>query len=153
MTHKLDSYPKDLQKKVTLLQHFRNYFESEGKSLAASLKLGSSSKSEDRKLPHSIYVKKWMKTHHAIIFRLSNKVVQVNFKDNTEILLCSETREVVYANKKGDRATYPLDTALKSDNTEMTKRLTYTKDLLTRMLSAGRTKSGPVEGMQNDLIN
>ena len=28
-----------------------------------------------------VYVKKWMKTKHAIIFRLSNKVVQVNFED------------------------------------------------------------------------
>ena len=27
----------------------------------------------------SIYVKKWMRTKHAIMFRLSNKIVQVNF--------------------------------------------------------------------------
>ena len=26
-----------------------------------------------------VYVKKWMRTRHAIMFRLSNKVVQVNF--------------------------------------------------------------------------
>lgn len=27
----------------------------------------------------SVYVKKWMRTRHAIMFRLSNKIVQVNF--------------------------------------------------------------------------
>ena len=27
----------------------------------------------------SIYVKKWMRTKHAIMFRLSNKIVQVSF--------------------------------------------------------------------------
>jgi polo-like kinase 1 len=30
-----------------------------------------------------------MKTRHAIMFRLSNKIVQVNFTDKTEIILSS----------------------------------------------------------------
>jgi len=28
---------------------------------------------------NGVYVKKWMRTKHAIMFRLSNKIVQVNF--------------------------------------------------------------------------
>jgi len=32
-----------------------------------------------RKVSEVVYVKKWMRTRHAIMFRLSNKVVQVNF--------------------------------------------------------------------------
>jgi polo-like kinase 1 len=31
-THTLTDYPKDLQKKVTLLQHFRSYLESNAPS-------------------------------------------------------------------------------------------------------------------------
>ena len=50
-----------------------------------------------------VYVKKWMRTKHAIMFRLSNKIVQVNFQDHTEILLNSESRLVTYVNKKGER--------------------------------------------------
>lgn len=50
-----------------------------------------------------VYVKKWMRTKHAIMFRLSNKIVQVNFQDHTEILLNSENRLVTYVNKKGER--------------------------------------------------
>ena len=46
-----------------------------------------------------VYVKKWMKTKHAIMFRLSNKVVQVTFTDKTEILLSSENKLVTYVNK------------------------------------------------------
>jgi len=34
---------------------------------------------KDRKVKDIVYVKKWMRTRHAIMFRLSNKVVQVNF--------------------------------------------------------------------------
>jgi polo-like kinase 1 len=82
-----------------------------------------------------VYVKKWMKTRHAIMFRLSNKIVQVNFTDKTEILLSSENKMVTYVNKKGERSNYPLATALESTNTEMAKRLKYTKEILTHMLN------------------
>lgn len=76
-----------------------------------------------------------MRTKHAIMFRLSNKIVQVNFQDHTEILLNSESRLVTYVDKKGDRQTLPLNLALESNNAEMTKRLKYTKDILTHMLN------------------
>ena len=76
-----------------------------------------------------------MRTRHAIMFRLSNKIVQVCFQDHTEIILSSESRVVTYANKKGERTTYPLSSALESNNYEMTKRLKYTKDILTHMLT------------------
>ena len=76
-----------------------------------------------------------MRTRHAIMFRLSNKIVQVNFQDRTEIILSSENRMVTYVNKRGERLTFPLTQALESSNLEMTKRLKYTKDILTHMLS------------------
>ena len=50
---------------------------------------------EDSKAP-LVYVKKWMKTRHAIMFRLSNKIVQVNFTDKTEIILSSENKMVLF---------------------------------------------------------
>ena len=42
---------------------------------------------------------------------------------------------LTYVNKKGDRSNYPLATALESPNTEMTKRLKYTKEILAHMLN------------------
>ena len=60
-----------------------------------------------------------MKTKHAILFRLSNKIVQVCFLDQTEIILSSETKIVSYTDKKGIRTKYPLNTALDSDNYEI----------------------------------
>ena len=81
------------------------------------------------------YVKKWMKTKHAIMFRLSNKIVQVNFTDKTEIILSSELKKVTYLSLKGERTEYPLATALDNQNAEMAKRLKYTKEILTHMLN------------------
>lgn len=76
------------------------------------------------------------------MFRLSNKIVQVNFQDNTEIILSSEARVVTYVNKRGERSTHPLTSALESSNLEMSKRLKYTKDILTHMLTSGATGFG-----------
>ena len=70
------------------------------------------------------------------MFRLSNKIVQVDFKDKTEIILSSENKMVTYVNKKGERSNYPLATDLESTNLEMAKRLKYTKEILQHMLSS-----------------
>jgi polo-like kinase 1 len=154
-SHTLTDYPKDLQKKVTLLQHFRSYLEgSTKKGEADSKNIGTErmnkeeedKKEENKETPakktmgdDTVYVKKWMRTRHAIMFRLSNKVVQVNFQDHTEIILSSESKVVTYVNKKGERLTYPLSTAMESSNMEMAKRLKYTKDILTHMLQSNQT--------------
>lgn len=42
---------------------------------------------------------------------------------------------MTYVNKKCERQTLPLNHALESNNAEMTKRLKYTKDILTHMLN------------------
>lgn len=156
--HTLTDYPKDLHKKVTLLQHFRSYLEGstkkgedgDSKNIGTERMNKEENKKEEtvdespkpEKKPMSedtVYVKKWMRTRHAIMFRLSNKVVQVNFQDHTEIILSSESKVVTYVNKKGDRLTYPLSTAMESSNMEMAKRLKYTKDILTHMLQSNQT--------------
>lgn len=88
---------------------------------------------ENKNIP-LVYLKKWMKTRHAILFRLSNKIVQVNFTDKTEVILSSEHKMLTYVNKKTERSNYPLATALESSNIEMTKRLKYTKEILAHMV-------------------
>ena len=124
---------------MTLLEHFKSYLQSSTAQQSASHKHAEMELAEDMKSlkppAGSVYVKKWMRTRHAIMFRLSNKIVQVNFQDHTEILLNSDNRLVTYVNKKGERSIMPLSQALDSNNQEMTKRLKYTKDILTHMLN------------------
>jgi len=129
-THTLTDYPKELQKKVTLLHHFKSFLEGESGANGTN-----PTEEEKNTEDNAVYVKKWMKTRHAIMFRLSNKIVQVNFTDKTEVILSSENKLVTYVNKKGERSHYPLATALDSNNAEMAKRLKYTKEILTHMLN------------------
>eukprot|EP00331_Platyophrya_macrostoma_P004873 CAMPEP_0176416666 /NCGR_PEP_ID=MMETSP0127-20121128/6468_1 /TAXON_ID=938130 /ORGANISM="Platyophrya macrostoma, Strain WH" /LENGTH=641 /DNA_ID=CAMNT_0017796757 /DNA_START=31 /DNA_END=1956 /DNA_ORIENTATION=+ len=130
--HSMTDYPKELQKKVTLLQHFKGYLEADSKPEPEET-------NGEFNVVGSVYVKKWMKTKHAIMFRLSNKVVQVNFTDKTEIILSSENKIVTYVSRKGERSNYPLATALESTNAEMVKRLKYTKEVLTQMIGNNGT--------------
>ncbi len=58
-------------------------------------------------------------------------------------MLSSETKVVTYVNKKGERSTYPLNSAMESANLEMVKRLKYTKDILTHMLNANAAHIKP----------
>ena len=132
-----EEFSKGLNKKVILLQHFKAYLLEEKKNEPVERK-----ESENIDEKKYVYVKKWMKTKHAILFRLSNKIVQVSFLDQTEIILSSETKIVTYMDKKGQLSTYPLNTALDSSNSEMTKRLKYTKQILMHMLTAKSHGSG-----------
>ena len=131
-THAINSYPPSFGKKVTLLQHFRNYLDTGNPPLTPAN-------------PPIPYVKKWTTTDHAIIFRMSHKVVQVCFQDKTELILCSETKMVIYVSKSGERQTMTLNSAMESENVEMTKRLKYTKDVLARMLQGHGNTGGTSE--------
>ena len=67
-------------------------------------------------------------------------------------MLSSETKIVTYVNKKGERSTYPLNSAMESANLEMVKRLKYTKDILTHMLNANvaNINKNPIDANAKD---
>ena len=81
-TYTLSSFPKELTKKVTLLKYFRSHFEGENNNKNEEENLET-----EKIMKDPIYIKKWIKLKHAYLFRMSNKVVQVNFEDKTEISL------------------------------------------------------------------
>lgn len=56
--------------------------------------------------------------------------------------MSSQKRRVIYVNKKGERSTYPLSTAMESDNPDMAKRLKYTKEILTHMITNNHRAQG-----------
>ncbi len=192
-THSMSAYPLELQKKVTLLRHFRNYLvdqqktygqgnqdgsgqdsalESvsslpmvlpEGASTGAdgSIPFGTSSahfdadgavemgsvtmsncahmtpgsRSAETDMP---FLKKWVRTRHAILFRLSNRIVQVVFFDRSEVLLSSEARVVTYVNKQGHREDHSLEDVLHTGRTDIAKRLKYTKDIMHRLINVAK---------------
>ena len=146
----LKVYPKELHKKVTLLLHFRSYLEGI-KAINTSPTDNAEEVPQTLRTSPMIYLKKWMKTKHASLLRLSNKIVQVAFLDNTEIILSSESKLVTYVSKKGERVKCPIASALDSENTDLTKRLKYTKEILTLMLNNNRNGNGNANMMNTNL--
>eukprot|EP00980_Cylindrotheca_fusiformis_P018671 scaffold6219_cov146-Cylindrotheca_fusiformis.AAC.6 len=136
-THLVSSYPDDLQKKVTLLKHFRNYLiEQQKKTDDFDILPGATSPAvlSNGKID-LVYLKKWVRTKHAIFFRLSDNTVQIVFYDHTEIVLTPDERHITFVDKQRQRKTYYLTDELVGTNTEISKRLKYTKEILLQLVS------------------
>ena len=121
----LNDYPDFLKNKVMLFIEFKKFLEEEtinkkkdkdknnispkkrkskeARDLEKSKSkenIGSDFSSVEIKESDFIFVKKWMNTKHAIIFRFSNKIIQTIFKDKTQIFIHSLNNSVTYINKK-----------------------------------------------------
>ena len=132
-------FPKELDKKVALLHHFKNYLEGDHSFPIM--------KSNDCSSKENVYIRRWMRTKHAIIFRLSHKVIQVCFLDKTEIFLNVRDKTVSYSNKQGEKFSYTLNQVLHSNNYEITKRFKYTQDVLAHMINMNQYKKMLSENM------
>lgn len=125
---------------MTLLKYFRNYLldqqrihssgedilSSETGGFPASITTGSQSDliiSSSNELSSWVtinnvksipYLKKWIKTRHAVLFRLSNKTVQVVFYDKSELLLSSEANSIIFVNKEGIKSECSLQETIQS---------------------------------------
>merc|ERR1719160_2366964 len=103
-SHALDDHPEDLKKKVTLLRHFRGFLLGDAIDRRNECTSGESglpfqhprAAQSGNSSPEQPYVKKWMRNDGAILFQLSNKIVQVVFCDDTEAILSSRAHSVVY---------------------------------------------------------
>ena len=142
--HTLNTYPESLEKKVTLLKHFRNYLIEQQKKahdddVNIVLEIGNAA-SEEKSL---VYVKKWMRTKHAILFRLSNQTIQIVFYDQTEILFTPDERFVTHVDRQHNRATYYLNDELVGTNPELAKRTKYAKEILQQLLAGQRGRAFP----------
>eukprot|EP00826_Nyctotherus_ovalis_P053670 TRINITY_DN69_c0_g1_i5.p1 TRINITY_DN69_c0_g1~~TRINITY_DN69_c0_g1_i5.p1 ORF type:complete len:579 (-),score=94.39 TRINITY_DN69_c0_g1_i5:142-1833(-) len=126
----LESYPAELKKKITLLKRAKEQLENDKEILR------SPNKSDNDGTPNMmVYLKKWISASGDTVFRLSNKVIQAVFKDNTELIINPENHEVAYIDVRGERSVCPSAVALKSENQEMVAKLKFTKEMLFKIAS------------------
>ena len=146
-SYNIENYPKELQKKVVLLEHFKNIMEPESNQISEQ---ENSIKNKEINDKPFIYIKKWMRAKHSIMFRLSNLSLQTIFIDKTEMILSTQCKIVTYCNKKGERKTYPLSIACQMNDNEIIKRLNYIKAMLEHMLNLNNQKKIIDEIIGND---
>ncbi|CAG9572300.1 putative protein kinase [Leishmania major strain Friedlin] len=137
----MHNYPPELEKKVTLTKYFKTYLGRVQSSpdkvpvVACSPFLPAAPpRCTD---PHTssdfVYVKRWLRVDGALVFRLSNKTVQVCFEDGAEIILSSEWRVVTYTTPSGRRRTMPLN-SVATEWEEAAERLRNTKSVLYQVI-------------------
>lgn len=136
----MDSFPDHLNKKVTLIKYFKSYLS---RSRGGSVDVVTCSPynnttpvllTEPHMVSDMIYVKRWLITQQAMIFRLSNRTIQVCFQDKAEVILSSESKVVSYTEPNGRRRTIPLS-AVASQPEGIATRLKYTKDILHKLIN------------------
>ena len=102
--------------------------------------IGNDFSSVEVKESDFIFVKKWMDTKHAIIFRFSNKIIQTIFKDKTQVIIHSLNNNLIYINKKEEKIDIPLNNVFDSNNYELIRRVKYIKEILTHMANINKKK-------------
>mmetsp|Transcript_19782 Transcript_19782/g.30865 ORF Transcript_19782/g.30865 Transcript_19782/m.30865 type:complete len:749 (-) Transcript_19782:495-2741(-) len=136
-TYTLSDYPENtLKKKVTLLQHFRNFLSEQQKraeDTGETLPITSDS-TKSRTAEDMIYMKKWIKTKHAMLFRLSNDTVQVQFNDETQVLISSEGNLVTFVDKDKNRTLHSISDIANNQQADVSKRLKYAKEILSQLI-------------------
>jgi polo-like kinase 1 len=90
-------HPQELKKKVSLFNHFKGYLQTDNENKVLS-------KATDIDVKKLLYVRRWFRSKHAVIFRLNNKSVQVIFIDQSELLINSLSKQVIYTNKYKEKS-------------------------------------------------
>ena len=136
----MDAFPEELNKKVTLIKYFKSYLAKGRKKDVEVVTCSPYAMpapallTEPNMVSDMVYVKRWLLTPQAMIFRLSNKAIQVCFFDGPEVILSSETKVVTYTDAAGRRITIPLSRAA-SQSDEVATRLKNTKDILCTLIN------------------
>ncbi|CAG8624897.1 5083_t:CDS:10 [Ambispora gerdemannii] len=130
--HTLKDYPSSLAKKVGLLNNFKSAL---AKPMFKSYPYSCVDKNRTDGM---IFLTKYTKTAHGILFRLSNRVVQVNFYDHHKFLLSDDGRVVTWINSDQEMKTLHVNNEIFSGQYPViVSRLKYIREILKRML-AGR---------------
>ena len=128
----IDAYPQELHKKITLLKYFKNYMNEHllnGGDASQAAAAGQT-------LSH---VKKWIRTKHAIVFRLSAGVIQVNFFDHTKLIINTPQDLVTYIDKDKVSSTFWLEDVAASNHPavqDLASRLFYATDIVGHLVSS-----------------
>lgn len=121
---------KEINKKITLMQYFKKYLN------------GSSTDTFERKEDQvPTYVKKWVKSDQAILFRLSNNIIQVNFNDKSQIILDSESETMMYSNPhQKKKQIFEINACEIKKDEEICFRMEHVKALIKKIMISKHEK-------------
>jgi len=127
--HTRDEYPEDLQKKMSLINHFKHYMNHALANAGANAVVDRGM--DMTRIPFLQY---WLRTNLAVVLLLSNGTLQLNFYgDHTKIILCPLMEAVSYIDREGQFRTYSMQTLLTRCPDELAGRLRYVSYVIDRV--------------------
>lgn len=139
----------DAKKKTTLIRNYRGYLQSDKDKEGCTRGLSAFSQYTSHEIDHSassplpLHVKRWMRTKHALVFQLSNKVWQVVFQDKTEVILSAQSHLCHFVSPSSGTgvSVFPLGSIGDVSDEYVAKRLAYSKQVVIHMLGGGSSTS------------
>ena len=142
----MTTYPDTVQKKITLMKHFKSYMQE-------NLYKASQYTFVDESKTHNMdFLVKYMRTKHAVLFRLTNRLVQINFFDHTKLILSNNGLVVTYINRERELKTLCLEDIVngagagKKEFTDIASRLKYARDILESIQRSGTSGAASKKG-------
>ena len=132
--YKVSDYPKEIDKKIRIFGHFKQWCESNSKkdSAAPLSPLFFSPTDSDE----TVSVKKIVKTNSGLLFRLNNHLIQMCFTDKSQMIVSFRARQLISINKKGERQSYKVNSQLfHSSNENIVQRIKYVIHLVNTLNS------------------
>ena len=95
---------------------------------------------QDEKL---FFIKKYLTSKNATLFRLSNKLVQIMFTDGTEVIFSTKTNNFIYKDKRGDEIQESIQSAMTGNNQDIIKKIKLAKNMMIYFVKSHKSKKLP----------
>lgn len=135
---------KDLAKKCEIMKQIVQKHSQEVSNLKP---LFGNNDYQNYNLNKIVILKDFLKVQQAILLRLSNKLVQIMFADQTEILMSTESTDFIYRNKNGEEVFDSIQSVMASDNNEIIKRIKFSKNLMVHFVKTFKQGGGVSGGL------
>ncbi|CAI2363860.1 unnamed protein product [Moneuplotes crassus] len=119
-SYSLHKIPSRLKKKYRIVENFKSFLTKDE----------IEEQKEKGAIDPGTFIKAWMKSRNAIIFKFARKSVQVIFNDGTEVRMINKPSKMIeYVDPDGSCKLLELDQALESSDEELLKRLEYSRKM------------------------
>ena len=132
----LTEAPVELRKKTEILLHFRHYFIYEKNSGCSDEMRADMSRKilkDDAVVPPCEFIQRFIRTKHAMTFKLSNGSVQTNFFDHTKLITHTKDNLIVFISSKAQSRFFTMDGFNHSDKL-ISSRIRYVRDTIATMV-------------------
>jgi len=134
---------KEIVKKFDILKHIVNKHMKDFEEVKKQKFINSPTVYDKDNVENKLFfVKKFIVSKNSVLFRLSNKLIQIFFNDNTEITFSTETTDFAYKNKNGQEEQESIQEAMSGDDSDLIKKIKLSKNLLLYFVKNHKSSKG-----------